>query len=153
MSPVESCEDGGMATGADHDYARLAKTARERRLELSLALNDKNAKAAGTSKGPWQRVEKGMPIRVTNYAKIDGLLKWAPGSCIAVLEGREPIATRPAKDTPGADISDRPVRDLDDEARDVIRLATIATTKGLTSEEIRDLSDRAVRDLKKRGLI
>lgn len=153
MSPVESCKDGGMATGADHDYARLAKAARERRLELSLALNDKNAKAAGTSKGPWQRVEKGLPIRPGNYAKIDGLLKWAPGSCISVLEGREPIPTRPAKDVPDVDISERPVRDLASEARDVIRLATIATTTGLTSEEIRDLSDRAVQDLKKHGLI
>lgn len=142
-----------MATGADHDYARLAKTARARRLELSLALNDVNAKAGGTSKGTWQRVEKGDPIRVTNYAKIDGLLQWAPGSCIAVLAGREPIPSRPAKDAPGVDISERPVRDLDGEARDVIRLATIATTRGLTSEEIRDLSDRAVRDLKKHGLI
>ncbi|WP_406730959.1 hypothetical protein [Streptomyces sp. NBC_01794] len=142
-----------MPTGADHDYARLAKLAKQRRHELSLALNDKNAKAAGTSKGTWQRVEKGEPIRSTNYVKIDGLLKWAPGSCLAALEGREPIPSRPAKDAANADISERPVQDIDATARDVIRLAMIATTSGLTSEEIRDLSDRAVRDLKDAGLI
>lgn len=122
-------------------------------MELSLALTDKNAKAGGTSKGTWMRVEKGLPIRETNYAKIDGLLQWARGSCIAVIGGHEPIPSRPAEGAEGVTISERPVRDLDDEARDVIRLATIATTKGLTSEEIRDLSDRAVRDLKERGLI
>ena len=142
-----------MATGADHDFARLAKMATERRQQLSLALNDANAKAGGTSKGTWQRVEKGMPIRETNYVKIDGLLRWAPGSCLAVLEGREPILSRPAKDVPGADISERPVQDIDARARDVIQLAMIATTSGLTAEEIRALSDRAVRDLKGAGLI
>lgn len=141
-----------MATGADHDYARLAAVARERRIKLSLALNDANAKAAGTSKGTWQRVERGEAIRATNYAKIDQLLGWAPGSCIAVLEGREPIASRPAEQA-GVDISERPVRDLDKEARDVIRLAMIATTSGLTAEEIREFSDRAVHDLKEHGLI
>jgi hypothetical protein len=142
-----------MATGADHDYARLAKTARERRQQLSLALNDANAKAGGTSKGTWQRVERGERIRATNYAKIDGLLQWAPGSCIAVLEGREPIPSRPSKAVAGADISERPVQDIDTKARDVIQLATIATTSGLTAEEIRALSDRAVKDLKDAGLI
>jgi hypothetical protein len=141
-----------MATGADHDYARLAAVAHERRVQLSLALNDTNAKAAGTSKGTWQRVEKGQAIRVTNYAKIDALLGWAPGSCIAVLEGREPIPSRPAENA-DADISERPVRDLDKEARNVIQLAMIATTKGLTAEEIRELSDRAVHDLKEAGII
>jgi len=140
-------------TGADHDYARLAKVAKQRRHQLSLALNDQNAKAAGTSKGTWQRVEKGEPIRPTNYVKIDALLKWAPGSCLAVLEGREPILTRPAKDAENADISERPVQDMDARARDVIQLATIATTSGLTAEEIRALSDRAVRDLKDAGVI
>lgn len=141
-----------MATGADHDYKRLASVARERRLKLSLALTDATAKAAGSSKGTWQRVERGEPIRATNYAKIDALLGWAPGSCIAVLEGREPIISRPAE-AAGADISERPVRDLDKEARDVIRLAMIATTSGLTVEEIREFSDRAVKDLREHGLI
>lgn len=144
---------GVMATGADHDYARLAKLAKERRQQLSLALNDKNAQAAGTSKGTWQRIEKGEPIRPTNYVKIDRLLQWAPGSCIAVLEGREPILSRPAEDVAGVDISERPVQDIDAKARDVIQLAMIATTSGLTAEEIRALSDRAVKDLKQAGLI
>lgn len=141
-----------MTTGADHDFPRLAAAARERRLQLSLALNDANAKGAGTSKGTWQRVERGEPIRVTNYAKIDALLGWAPGSCIAILEGREPITSRPAEDA-DAVISERPVRDLDEEARKVIRLALLATAKGLTADEIRDYSDRAVHDLKEAGII
>jgi hypothetical protein len=73
-----------------HDLDRLAKLARRRRAELGLAMNDTNAKAANLSKATWQRVEKGLAIRETNYVKIDGLLKWAPGSCIAVLDGGNP---------------------------------------------------------------
>jgi hypothetical protein len=67
-----------MPRADEWDYERLATTARRRRAELGLALNDKNAKAGGLSNRTWQRVEKGLEIRETNYVKIDGLLKWAP---------------------------------------------------------------------------
>jgi hypothetical protein len=138
---------------APSDLDRLAKAARKRRNDLGLALNDKNAKAAETSKGTWQRVERGEAIRPTNYVKIDALLRWAPGSCMAILDGGEPIPTKPAEDVPGVDISQRPTADFEGRIRDVIQLATIATTSGLTAEEIRELSDRAVHDLKASGLI
>lgn len=148
--PAESCQDGGMAPS---DLARLATAARKRRRQLGLALNDLNAKAGGTSKGTWQRVEKGEAIRATNYVKIDGLLQWAPGSCIAVLEGGEAVSVDPSKSEPGTVISELSPERKDAEARDVVQLAVVATTNGLTSEEIRALSDRAVRDLRAAGLM
>ncbi|MGW7053060.1 hypothetical protein [Streptomyces sp. NPDC054887] len=138
---------------APSDLDRLAGAAQKRRHALGLALNDRNAKDAGTSKGTWQRVEKGMPLRPTNYVKIDALLKWAPGSCLAVLEGGEPIPIEEAKSRPDVNISVIPPEVLDEEARDVVQLAAIATTKGLTSDEIRALSERVVADLRGRGLI
>ncbi|WP_030917500.1 hypothetical protein [Streptomyces sp. NRRL B-24720] len=138
---------------APSDLDRLAKAARKRRNDLGLALNDKNAKAAKTSKGTWQRVERGETIRPTNYVKIDALLQWAPGSCMAVLGGGEPIPTKASEDAPGVQISQRPAADLEGRARDVIRLAMIATETGLTVEQVRELSDRAVQDLKANGLI
>ena len=142
-----------MTSDSTHDYARLAKLAKERRQQLSLALNDKNAQAAGTSKGTWQRVEKGEPIRATNYVKIDSLLRWASGSCMGVIEGHDPI---PAGDIPGApNVQKSPVprEVLEGEARDVVQLALIATAKGTTAEEIRAMSERVVQDLRERGLI
>lgn len=138
---------------APSDLDRLAETARKRRLELGLALNDKNAQAGGTSKGTWMRVEKGMPIRVTNYVKIDGLLHWAPGSCAAILEGRAPVPVEPLQGNPDVVVSDIPPEMIDAEARDVIRLVAVATTKGLTADEIRELSDRVVRELRDQGLL
>jgi hypothetical protein len=142
-----------MAAMAPSDLDRLATAARKRRRELGLALNDQNAKAGGTSKGTWQRVEKGEPIRPTNYVKIDGLLQWAPGSCIGILEGGTAVPADASKSERGTAISELPPEAHDAEVRDVIRLAAIATTDGLTSEEIRALSARAVKDLRAAGLL
>lgn len=138
---------------APSDLDRLAAAAQKRRRDLGLALNDKNAKAAGTSKGTWQRVEKGLPIRVTNYVKIDGLLQWAPGSCVAIIEGGEPITADPMKSNPDVVVSEIPPEMIDDEARDIVRLVAVATTTGLTTEEVRELSNKVVRELREHGLL
>jgi hypothetical protein len=42
---------------------------------------------------------------------------------------------------------------VDEEARNVVQLALIATAKGTTAEEIREMSERVVRDLRERGLL
>lgn len=142
-----------MPSAEDRDYAKLAKLARRRRAELGLALNDVNAKAGGLSNRTWQRVEKGLEIRETNYVKIDGLLRWAPGSCLAVLDGGEPTPVDRIADSPDVQKSPLPPEVLDAEARDIVQLALIATAKGTSAEEIREMSERVVRDLRERGLI
>ncbi|MFG3127454.1 hypothetical protein ACGFZU_07100 [Streptomyces tendae] len=142
-----------MPRADERDYERLATLARRRRAELGLALNDANAKAGGLSNKPWQRVEKGLKIRETNYVKIDGLMKWAPGSCLKVLEGGDPI---PIDDVTGAsDVQKSAVPQdvIDKSALDTVQLALIATAKGTPAEEIRAMSERVVRDLRERGLI
>lgn len=142
-----------MTTNPEFDYPRLAELARKRRADLGLALNDTNAKAGEISKHTWQRVEKAMQIRQTNYVKIDGLMQWAPGSCIRVLEGGEPVPVNDISDAPGVQKSRIPPEALDAEARDVVQLALIATAKGTTAEEIREMSARVVKDLRERGII
>ncbi|MFJ4932350.1 hypothetical protein ACIP8U_00565 [Streptomyces pseudovenezuelae] len=142
-----------MTSDPTRDYNRLAKEARHRRHDLSLPLTDGNAKMAEVSKGTWQRVERGMPIRDTNYVKIDNLLMWAPGSCIRVLEGGEPVEVDAMTGLPEAQKSLIPPEALASEARDAVQLALIATAKGTTAEEIREMSERVVRELRERGLI
>jgi len=144
-----------MVPNQDRDYERLASLARRRRAELGLALNDKNAQAGGLSNRTWQRVEKGLPIRDTNYVKIDGLLKWAPGSSLRTLDGEDPVLVDDMNDeaATAAQKSPMPAEVLDEEARGVVQLALIATAKGTTAEEIREMSERVVRDLRERGLI
>lgn len=144
-----------MPSPTHHDLERLAKAARRRRADLGLPLTDNTAKAAGVSKGTWQRVEKGLPIRETNYRKIDGLLQWASGSCIAVLQGGEPVLVSDMKEPEATDVQKSPVPQdvIDEQVRETIQLALIATAKGTTAEEIREMSERAVRELRERGLI
>jgi hypothetical protein len=144
-----------MPSADERDYERLATLARRRRAELGLALNDVNAKAGGLSNRTWQRVEKGLEIRETNYVKVDGLLKWAPGSCLNILDGGEPTPVEEMKDpaAPGVQKSALPQDVIDKQAIETIQLALIATAKGTSAEEIREMSERAVRDLKERGLI
>lgn len=142
-----------MTEARNRDYERLAALTRRRRADLGLALNFENAKAGGLSNRTWQRVEKGLEIRETNYVKIDGLLQWAPGSCLAILEGGEPAPIEDVSDAPDIQVSPVPREAIEGEARDVVQLALIATAKGTTAEEIREMSERVVRDLRERGLI
>lgn len=153
--PGQSCQDDPMPRAEERDYERLATIARRRRAELGLALNDKNAKAGGLSNRTWQRVEKGLEIRETNYVKIDGLMGWAPGSSLLILEGGEPVVVdaMTAEEASGVRKSPIPREVVDEEARGIVQLALIATAKGTTAEEIREMSERVVRDLRERGLI
>lgn len=136
---------------ATPDLARLARYVKARRLELGLARKLAAARA-GMSKDTWRRVEEGEPVREMSYAKMDPVLGWASGSTAGVLGGGEPVATR-AAETSGAEISELSSTDRGGRAREAIQLAAISTTSGLTAEEIRDLSDRAVEELKERGII
>lgn len=80
-------------------------------------------------------------------------MRWAPGSCLKILDGGDPVPVEDVEDAPGAQTSPVPKEAVDEEARDVVQLALIATAKGTTAEEIREMSERVVRDLRERGLL
>ncbi|MFD5386310.1 hypothetical protein ACFWMG_15440 [Streptomyces sp. NPDC127074] len=134
----------------DRDLDRLARIATERRLELGLARNKKAAEI-GISKDTWKRLERGEPIRDINYSKIDGALGWAVGSCVAVLEGGEPIPIE-ASNNEGV-IAHVPVEGLQGEVQDAVAVAAVATTPDLTAREIKALSDQIVEELRRRGVL
>ncbi|MFK0182499.1 hypothetical protein ACIQVR_41855 [Streptomyces xanthochromogenes] len=135
------------------DLGRLASQVKARRLELGPVPLKKAAENAGISKDTWMRVEAGKPVRDMNYAKIEPVLEWAPGSCVAVAEGRSAVPVAPSRAEPGVSISVLQPEHVDDEVREVVQLAAIATTSGLTADEIRALSDRVAKDLRTRGHI
>ncbi|MER7517849.1 hypothetical protein [Streptomyces sp. NPDC126499] len=136
---------------APRDLDALAQAVKNRRIELHLGYKTA-AKAAGIAPDTWKRIETGQPVRELTYAKADPVLQWAPGSCVAVLEGRSPVPVTPSETAPGVSISPVPPEALD-AAKDVVQLAAIATTSGLTADEIRALSEKVVRDLKEKGLL
>lgn len=148
-----SCHTEDMSSPSDHDLQRLAALAHARRADLGIPLNDDTAKAAGVAKGTWQRVEKGMPIRVTNYVKIDDALKWAPGSCRRILDGGDPIIVAPSEADPDMRISEISAADLKRTVGDAVTRAAMITKGTLTADEILELNRRVLEELKERGVI
>jgi hypothetical protein len=136
---------------APRDLDALAKAVKKRRTDLGLAYK-KAAKEAGIAPETWKRIETGLPVRELSYTKVDPVLGWAPGSCAAVLNGNSPVPVAPAEGAPGVSISPMPPEALA-AVKDVVQLAAIATTSGLTADEIRALSEKVVRDLKEKGFL
>ncbi|MEK9524084.1 helix-turn-helix domain-containing protein [Streptomyces venezuelae] len=136
---------------APRDLDALAKAVKTRRIELGFGYKSA-AKEAGIAPDTWKRIETGQPVRELSYAKVDPVLHWAPGSCLAVLAGKSPVPVEPAEGASGVSISPIPAEALDT-VKDVVQLAAIATTSGLTADEIRALSEKVVADLKEKGYL
>ncbi len=138
------------------DLERLARYVEHRRLDLRLSRAAASA-AAGMSKDTWMRVERGRPVREMNYAKIDKTLEWAPGSCLSVAAGQEPVLLTGelAPGHYGAKVAESTDASTDKTAvvRRVVESAHIAMTDHLTAQQIRDLSARIAADLKDEGVI
>lgn len=133
------------------DLGRLAAVVKSRRLALYKS-RDAAATAAGVARGTWKRVEEGLEVRDGSYAKIDAALKWPDGSCVTILGAETAMTIKGADGTPDTVITVLAPEAMDEEVRDVVQLASIATT-GLAADEIRALANRVVQDLKKRGVI
>ncbi|TVL89833.1 hypothetical protein [Streptomyces sp. SAJ15] len=132
------------------DLARLAAAVKSRRHELGIT-RLAAATAAGMAKGTWQRVEEGAPVREMNYAKIEKVLRWASGSCIATRGGGEPLPVEPGA-TEGVLIASASP-ELEAAVSQAVQTASIAVSDHLTAPEIRELSARVVQELKDRGVL
>ena len=131
------------------DLNRLAERVRGRRAELHLDI-EPAARSVGMSKDTWRKVESGQSVRETTYTRIDGVLSWAPGSCVALMEGREPV---PVEEGPsGAVVADMSKEKLGEEIEIAVQGAAIATTD-LGAEAIRKLNQRVMDALQRRGVI
>jgi hypothetical protein len=135
------------------DLGRLAKAVKPRRLELFQS-RVAAAQAAGVSKDTWKRVEEGEPVRDVSYAKVDAALGWATGTCIHIAEGGEPVQVSYHSTADGTYMTTRiPDSLVPEDVRDIIKDSAMATTPNLTVREIRELQDRVVEELRKRGLL
>ncbi|MFE9064835.1 hypothetical protein [Streptomyces violaceusniger] len=138
------------------DLGRLAAAVKKRRTELKLGV-EAAAKAAGMSKDTWYKVEGSptrpiQPVRDTTYARVDEVLQWAAGSCIAIAEGSEPVPIEHAEDGSSVVFADLSTERLSEEVQIAVNEAAIAVTD-LPAEQIRKLNQRAIEALKRRGVI
>lgn len=136
------------------DLDRLARIVKSRRVELYRSRYEA-AKTAGLSKDTWQRVEEGNPVRENTYAAVETALRWAPGSCKAIMEGGEPVLADYVES--GGDVTmvskfpDFWSEDFDEVVRQAMTEAAIATSPGTPVGEIRAMSDRFVEILRERA--
>lgn len=135
--------------GADLD--RLASAARSRRIQLNLPIR-MAAEMASVSKDTWMRVERGEPVRHITYDKIEAALGWAVGSCRKILDGGEADLLEDAADAGGYIIT-VPPESLENEIRDAVQGALIATTDDLTTAQVREVNRRAIEVLRARGIL
>ena len=138
------------------DLGRLAAAVTTRRTELKLGI-ETAAKAAGMSKDTWYKVEGSptrpvQPVRETTYARVDEVLQWATGSCVAILEGGRPVPIEHAEANNSVIFADMSKEKLAEEVQIAVHEAAIATTD-LPAEEIRKLNQRALEALRRRGVI
>ena len=134
------------------DLDRLAERVQQRRNELRLGI-EPAAKLAEMSKDTWKRVEAGLNVRATSYTGIETALQWAIGSCQRILDGKEPIINEPFE--PGSDVhaAQIPKSDLERAVGDAVTSAAINTKGSLTGDEILELNERVLEELRKRGVI
>lgn len=131
----------------------LATLVTARRTALGISLDEAARRAVGPNGKPmsnttWKRVEEAEATRDTTYVRVDAVLGWAPGSCMAILNGSTaaPVA---GEVVDGARVSNLP--DVET-IRTTVQSAAIATVPELTGAQIKALSDQVVADLQKLGL-
>lgn len=128
---------------------RLADLVRRRRDELSMPLRSMS-EAAGVSINTWRRLEAGETIRSSSYAKIERALSWASGSVMAILGGAaNPIVVEGGPAGRGFVLATIP----DEELKGAVTNAIVAVSDTLTAREIREISDRVLKELRQRGML
>jgi hypothetical protein len=131
---------------------RLGQLVQTRRGELKLGV-EPAAKLAGISKDTWKRVEAGLKVWDRSFAGIEAALQWAPGSCRLITDGGDPIISEPSKVSPDAKVAQIPKVELERLVGDAIQSAAIKTKGSLTGDEILELNERVLKELRERGVI
>lgn len=147
--PSGSCHYEGMTSP---DLERLAVLVKKRRAELKLGI-EPAAKLAGISKDTWKRVEAGLKVWDTKYTGVETALQWATGSCLRVLGGHDPIVNEQISEDPETRVAEIPKTDLERLIGDAVQSAAIATRGSLTGDEILELNEKVIQELRERGVI
>ncbi|MGK5730236.1 helix-turn-helix domain-containing protein [Streptomyces sp. URMC 124] len=127
---------------------RLGDRVTARRAQLNLP-KAAVAEQAGLTAKTYYKIENGEWVRETTYAKVEPVLQWAHGSCLAILGGAEPVIAEPTG-APGVYLSPILPGDLERLVEQAVQNAAIAVTN-LPASEIRALKQRVVDELRSEG--
>lgn len=135
---------------ATPDLERLAVLVQKRRTELRLGI-EPAAKLGGISKDTWKRVEASQKVWDRTYGGIEAALQWAPGSCLRIIAGDDPVTNEPLTDD--VKVAQVPKAELERLVGDAVTTAAIATKGSLTGDEILELNRRVIEELHERGVL
>jgi transcriptional regulator with XRE-family HTH domain len=130
----------------DENRVALGRAVRDARVRLGMTQNQLSD-AAGLARATVQKLERGEGVRSVSLAKIEKTLGWAAGSSQAILDGAgAPVEISPV----GAGIVLAKVPEAVMEQ--AVASALVAVVDTMTASEIRDVSRRAMDELRQRGL-
>ena len=134
---------------------RLAALVTQRRVALGFASKEAAAEACGISHTTYRNVEFGRPVRSTTYAKLELGFGFRPGSIKAVLEGTSDSITLEdgTELIEGGKITTLDVNALEEGLRGAITDSATLTAPDMTLRQVRELEDRIVEDLRRRGIL
>lgn len=132
----------------------LAALVKQRRLALGFSSKEKAADACGLSHVPYRNVEAGRTASDTTYAKIEARFEFISGSCRAVLDGADSVKLLDGTELiHGGQITRPSFEELEDGAKQAITVAVRLTAPDLTHRQTEAMTERAVEELRKRGIL
>lgn len=131
------------------DLRRLADAVSVRREGLNLSV-DECARRAKMSNTTWHKVEDGLTVRGTTYARVEQVLQWPAQTCAEIL-ARPEFTPFPSDVAGGARYSQPPLPE--DAVRLAVQSATIATTPDLTGAQIAALQEGVIEHLRRQGIL
>lgn len=132
----------------------LGVLVRDQRVALGYPSKEKAAAAVGLSHVPYRNVENGVAVSDLTYTKIELGFGMLPGSCRAVLGGADSIRLQGGGELISGARADRPsLENVEAEARAAIQIAIGIAAPDVTVGQAERLSDAALEELRKRGLL
>ncbi|MEU9606195.1 hypothetical protein [Streptomyces sp. NPDC048057] len=137
------------ATPTDADRQRLARLVRERRLKLGWT-KTRATEEADVTITTYRRVEQGLSVRDTTYGGIEAAFGWAPGACIAILDGA--TEAQEAGEVEGG-VRIAPAPDVEGGVRTAVHNAFIATMPGEPAGKMSEMSEVVLAELRRLGIV
>ncbi|MFC7983872.1 hypothetical protein [Streptomyces sp. NPDC057336] len=133
---------------------KLAALVTQRRAQLRLSQEKAAKVCGGLAYMTYRKVEEGLPVRPSTYAKVEIGFGMRAGSCKAVIDGADSITLEDGTELiEGGRITPLDPETLEEGLRDAITKGATLTAPNLTLGEVQAINERVVEELRKRGIL
>lgn len=141
--------------GQARHLQKLAALVTQRRAALGLRSKEAGAKACGIAVMTYRKVEEGVAVTGTTYAKVELAYGFRPGSCRAVLDGADSITLEDGTELiEGGNIRDfANSGQLEEEVDRAFDKSASLTAPHLTLSEARAMKEEMLKELRSRGVL